>query len=199
MAEAKSRSRLLILNHIAQFSLARRYGDQVYGGLSDMAFHGDGVPSPGDLVSLSSAPPSKWYLSWLVSKQWPEGHACEEYTLESIEDGELCNWSNVGLTHYNRSQVDQHPEWRWTDAQHEFNDRWRRSCFKDRDAYIYLPVQAEFDNDGSVTLTVRVRHGWSDARPARSFPNWKKVTKAAMLAFYDEAVKEAEAQKVAPE
>lgn len=196
MPETKTRARLLILNHIVQFSLARRYGDHVTGGLRDMAFvSGSSETSiPGDLVALQSAPSSKWYLGWLISKQWPEGHACEQYTIESIEDGELCNWSNVGLIFYDRSQIQNHPEWRWTDQQHEFNSRWFRVCKDERDAYIYLPVQAEFDQEGSgVLLRTRTRFAMDDTVPERYFDNWRKVTKAMMLEFYDAAVAEARA------
>jgi hypothetical protein len=196
MAEAKNRSRILILSHIAQFSLARRFGKIVYGGLSDMAFEAaDGNVQPGDLIAIQSAPPSKWYLGWLVSKQWPEGHSCEQYSIESIEDGEICNWSNVGLAYYNREQISSHPEWRWTDAQHKFNDRWRKACDKERDAYIYLPMQPIFDNGGGVTLKTRTRHGMNDIRPERHFENWRKTTVKMMLEFYDEAVQIAKRER----
>lgn len=191
----KSRAKILLLSHIAQFSLATCYGGHVYGGLSDMAFHnGERDAIPGDLVAPKSAPSTKWYLSWLISKQWPEGHACEQYTLESIEDGELCDWSNIGLIYYDRSQVKSHPEWRWTDEQHEFNDRWKKVCYKDRDAYIYLPTQAVFDGD-AVTLGNRTRYGFDDSRPSKRFERWKSVTKKQMLEFYDAAVLEAKANK----
>lgn len=193
----KLRARLLILSHIAQFSLQRRIGGQIYGGLKDMAFQDSGMGAqdavPGDLVALQSAAPSKWYLGWLISRERPEGWHDEQYTIESIEDGELCNWSNVSLIYYDRSQVSGHPEWRWTDRQHQFNDRWKRVCYKDRDAYIYLPIQPAFHQDGSVTLGTRTRFGLDDTRPTRLFPDWRKVTKATMLAFYDEAVAQAKA------
>jgi len=195
MAEAKNRSRILILSHLAQFSLQRRIGDQPYSGLRDMAFH-DGNTQPGDLVSLQSAPASKWYLGWLVSRQWPEGYACEQYTVESIEDGELCNWHNVSLIYYNREQVRQHPEWRWTDAQHEFFDRWKNVCYKEKDAYMYLPVQPLFDGDW-VELSVRVRFGFSDTIIRKNWPNWRKVTKKMMGEFYDQASKDLANEKAA--
>lgn len=199
MTEPKLRSRILILSHIAQFSLSRRYGDQAYGGLSDMAFvAGDRAVIPGDLVVPQSAPPSKWYLGWLISKQWPEGHACETYTIESIEDGELGDWSNIGIIHYDRSQVANHPEWRWTDAQHEFNDRWKRVCKDERDAYMYLPAQPTFYPDNGVSLGVRVRFGLSDLSPSRIFGDWREISQAMMLEFYDEAVEIVRAEKVKP-
>lgn len=188
MAEPKNRSRILILSHLAQFSLLRRFGDRVYGGLAEMAFSAEGESIPGDLVALQSAPPSKWYLGWLVSKQWLQGHADQTFTIESIEDGELCDWSNVGVIHYNRSTVAEHPSWRWSDEQHEFNDRWHKICRTERDAYIYLPTQADFrPDDSGVTLGVRVRFGLREERSLRSFSDWTTLTDSEMLAFYDEA------------
>lgn len=193
----KLRARQLILSHIAQFSLMRSYGRQIYGGSSDFAFHGLCMDSsdvlPGDLVAIQSARPSKWYLGWLVSKQRPEGWSDDQFTIESIEDGELCNWSNIGLIYYDRSQISGHPEWRWSDKQHAFNDRWNRVCYGERDAYIYLPIQATFLDDDGVELSTRTRYGLDDTRPTRRFENWRKVTKAMMLAFYDDAVAEARA------
>lgn len=194
MSEKKERARILILNHIAQFSLARVMSDgSPFGGLRDMAFSFTDAAQPGSLVALQAAPATKWYLSWLIERSWPEGWACEQYLLESIEDGERANWSNVSLLEYDRGQVNRHPEWRWTDAQHAFNDRWRRVCSKERDAYIVLPVQAIFGGDGSVTLGTRTRHSFDECRPTRIFPNWRRVTKKMMLEFYDSAVAEREA------
>lgn len=187
----KNRAKILILSHITQFSLATNYGGKVYGGLADMAFHnGNREVIPGDLVALKAAPSTKWYISWLVSKQWPEGYACEQYTLESIEDGELCDWHYVELVYYNRTQVESHPEWRWTDEQHAFNDRWKKVCFNERDAYIYLPTQAVFDGD-AVTLGTRTRYSLDDFRATKRFTQWRKITKKQMLEFYDAAVLEA--------
>lgn len=202
MAETKTHSRLLILSHIAQFSLARRYGDHVTGGLRNMAFVSGGADErdarPGDLVAIQSAGPSKWYLGWLVSRQWPEGHACEQYTIESIEDGELCNWSNVGLIYYDRSQVEGHPEWRWTDRQHEFRARWDHVCYKECDAYIYPPMFPKFGPDNEVELGVRVRFGLSPSTVTKRFADWRRVTKKQMREFYEAASAELAAEKRQP-
>jgi hypothetical protein len=191
----KYRSRLLILNNITQFSLSREYGDgRAHGGTISFCASWDNKAIPGDLVALQSAPCTKWYLSWLVSKQWPEGYACEQYTLESIEDGELCEWYNVGLMFYDRKTVAAHPEWRWCDDKHAFNDRWLNACRKQRDAYIYLPMMSEFEQD-ALTLRVRIRYSTDIYHPARTFLNWKKVTVKQMLEFYDDAVAELKSRK----
>lgn len=182
----KTRARTLILSHIAKFSLQRYFGTHPYRGSSDMSFQDDQNPPDGSLIALSSAPPSKWYLAWLHEvKRHPHGDA--SYLLESIDDGELVWWNNVGVQVYDQSQIAAHPEWRWTDAQHAFNDKWMRACFKGRDAYMHLPMQPEFSAGGSgVVLRMRTRHNFDEARYEKHFPNWKKLTKKAMLEFYDE-------------
>ena len=194
----KKRARLLILNHIVQFSLQRKIGEHTYGGLHDMCFRGDLFGSdkaiPGDLVAVQSALVSKWYLGWLIETHRKE-NGYEHFSIESIEDEEICNWTNVSLIYYDRSQVKAHPKWRWTDAQHTFNDKWKTVCYKDRDAYIYLPIQAAFEGD-SVVLGVRVRFGIDEARSTRAFDNWNKVTKAMMLEFYDASVEQLKQKKV---
>jgi hypothetical protein len=188
----KTRSRLLILSHIAQFSLGGEIGGQPYCGLKDMRFREAQHPPIGSLVAPHSSPPSKWYLSWVHEVKVNE-HGYFIYTLESIEDGELCDWSNVSLWAYDRSQTYQHPEWRWTDKQHEFYDRWRKVCYGERDAYIVLPVQPVFYDDGAVTLTTRTRFSMDSIRPERRFESWRKVTKKMMIEFYDDAVRERDA------
>jgi hypothetical protein len=192
MTEPKNRSRILILSYIAQFSLGCDIGGRPYSGLSEHRFREDRMPLPGTLVAITSAKPSKWYLSWVIEAARPPGWDCERYTLESIEDGEVSDWHNVGIWAYDRRTTDEHPEWRWTDAQHEFNDRWTRLCRVERDTYIHKPVMPVFGEDGSVVLGTRMR--WSEARPTRTLPDWRSVSDADMLEFYDWAVATAEAE-----
>lgn len=183
----KSRARLEIMHYIFEFSLAREFlGGQIYAGSSDCRFAFADLCRPGDLVALQSAPTSKWYLSWVHSLDVQQyGNI---YTLESVEDGELCNWSNVSVLVFNRTTTAAFPSWRWTNKQFEFRDRWRAVCFKDRDAYITLPTDPVFGDDYAVTLGTRTRHSFDDHRPSKTFPDWRKVTKRTMGQFYDEAV-----------
>ena len=190
------RARLMILHYIMELSLSRTFGDgKTYGGLVSCAFTVDGSRRdvrPGDLIALQSAPVSKFYLGWLldtreISPGWPE------YLLESIEDGSQCWWSNVGVMYMNRETVAEHPEWRWDDRQHSFNDRWMRACFRQRDAYIYLPMMAEFDGL-MVKLGVRVRHNFTAERKYKTFDDWRKVKVNDMLKFYDQAEAELKAE-----
>lgn len=184
---AKNRARLLILSELMSFPT-----------ISNKDWQGSigGKPQTGDLVSLTCAPPSKWYLSWLreidPNNGWPK------YLLESIEDGQLCWWMNVGLNVYDRERVGKNPRWKWTDGQFKFNDRWLKVCRRN-DAYIVVPCQPKFNDDGSVLLDVRIRHGWDSYRNPRTFPAWRKVTTKEMDSYYKDCFEGYEAAKNAKE
>lgn len=133
----------------------------------------------GDLVSLSAAPASKWYLSWVKEIDKTQ----DRYLLESIEDGSLCWWSNVGLNVYNRDRVKERLSWMWNDKQYELNDRWLKVCSRNA-SYIVLPVTALFNKDGSVVLDVRIRFVESSYKNPTKFENYKKLTMKKMEQFY---------------
>lgn len=140
-------------------------------------------PEVGDLVSLSSAPASKWYLGWVVEIRGLDDYP--EYLLESIEDGSLCWWGNVGLNIYDRKRVSERVTWRWDDKQFAFNGRWLK-VGRRNDAYIVLPCWAKFSDDGSVELNVRIRFGMNEFSYPRTFPNWKKTLMKDMDSYYKE-------------
>ena len=189
----KIRARLAIYNYITSFCLSRRYGEHGpnEGGFEDNYFFSgcgdDDLPMPGDLVALSSAPTSEWHLSWYVGMEPGRNYYSNKHLLESVETGEICNWCNVGFMVLCRDVVKRHPEWRWTDAQWAFRDRWFRVCKQRRDAYMTLPVQPVFDKFGSVTLGTRKRYGLGSTY-TKKFPNWRKVRIKDMLEFYDQTV-----------
>lgn len=179
----RARSRLLILSHVAQFGLVRATGDGHTWGSSTTNFREGG--QVGDLVAIQCASPSKWYLSWVYSIQRPEGWGCDQYTLESIEDGELCNWTNIGLIHLNREEFLSHPEWKWSDEQHEFKDKWFKAAYKRCDAYLHLPLHPVFDGGScSVDLGLRARFGLCDPSRSIKVDNFKKATLKSLVAIY---------------
>jgi hypothetical protein len=187
----KKRARLAILNYIVASCKSMKYGDMPTCGGFDKnyftpyhGFSGDIVPQTGDLVTPTVAPHSEWYLSWYVEYISKGDHFEDIHVLESIETGRLCNWSNIGLDILCREVVKNHPEWRWTDKQYEFKDRWFRACYKKRDAYMTLPVPPTFHDGGGVTLGTRKRFGLGSSY-YKKFPNWKKVLIRDMLEFYD--------------
>ena len=187
-AEPRTRGRLLLMGHLMQFSLQRRMSDgEAYAGRSQDAFSGHARDAiPGDLVAVHTARPDKWYLGWLVEKEVAAPPREPRYLIESVEDGELCWWDNVALVHYDRETVRSHPQWRWTDAQHDFAERWYEVCRQDKDAYMYLPIAPTFDGN-AVELGVRVRLGFSPTVIRETFPNWRRTSRKAMGDFYDRA------------
>lgn len=169
---SKDRARLSILSSLLAFPTINQKDWQ--GGLFSEA-------RVGDLVSLCSAPVSKWYLSWVKEVGGTKGYP--KYLLESIDDGELCWWENVGLNVYSRERVAERPTWRWDDKQFAFNSRWCKAC-KRNGAYMILPCLPVFNEDGSVMLDVRIRHGFNKFSDPQTFPNWKKLTIKEMEVFY---------------
>lgn len=66
---------------------------------------------------------SEYYLGWLR-----EVTGDGSFLIESIDNGNLCNWSNVSLAYMPiRSIKDQ---WRWDDRQFNIKDKWFRACYK---------------------------------------------------------------------
>lgn len=139
----------------------------------------------GDLVALQSAPPSKWYLSWLRDIRTAKSDL--EYLLESIDDGSLGWWSNIGLTVYNRKIVNEFPKWKWEDRQFDLNKRWFKVC-KRNNAFEVKPRFPVFNPDGSVMLNVYERWYASNYANPKVFPNWKKLTIKEMDSYYKESV-----------
>ena len=181
---SKNRARLLILSELMSFPTINN---------KDWGYNcGCDTPQVGDLVSLTSAPPSKWYLSWL--REYDPNNGWPKYLLESVDDGELCWWENVGLNVYSRERVANRTSWQWDDEQFAFNDRWNKVCRKNG-AYIVLPCQPVFNTDGSVILNVRIRFQFSDYQNPRTFKNWKKATMKELDAYYKECEIEYKATK----
>lgn len=192
----KIKSRQEILHYILSFCMSRitaytRDEDEhpkTHGSFT--GFVSDSAQNPvkiGDLVLLSAAPVSKWKLGWLSETR--ENHpGYVEYLIESLEDGELCWWGNVGISFLHRHSVQE--QWRWSDRQWSFKKRWWDVCYKEKDAYITLPLFPVFGDGYEVTLGTRTRFGLDDMRPSRTFPDWRKVTRAMMAQCYDDCVSE---------
>ena len=196
MGVKKNKARLQILNSICNFSLKMTFDDMTIpgGGMIDYAFVSDiggRDIRPGDLVAIGSARFSKWYLSWVNRVEITEDRFSDVFTLESIEDGEECDWHNVSLSRMNRKTVREHPEWRWTDEQHVFNSAWRRL-----DGGYYRPIQVEFGEKEEVTLTIRA--SWSTPEEPRAsyiLKNWKQAKDDRLKKIFNKLEKEMKSMK----
>jgi hypothetical protein len=192
--DTKLRARQEILHYVLSFCVCYTFAsepERVYPsstGFRSCLLNREAV-QVGDLIILSSAPASKYTIGWLKeidasNPGWPR------YLIESLEDQSECWWSNVGVDHFPRDKLD--PAWRWTDRQWAFKDRWWAVCYKEKGAYMSLPLWPEFGPSFDVTLGTRTRFGFDDMKPTRTFPDWRKVTKAMMRQCYDECVAEHE-------
>ncbi len=180
----KTRSRIAILSYVLQFTTSSdwepesEYGKKTAGivGFVRCGFAGAGSPKEGDLVLLSAVRTTKWVIGWLRGIR--TGHGDYEYLVESLEDGTLCWWNNVGISYLNRRDV--RDAWQWTDRQWKFNDRWSKVVYRDT---IGRARDASFHDDGSVTVTMRRSFAREeDPTPTHIFPDWKKVKVRDMVA-----------------
>lgn len=180
----KLRARACILHYITQFCLTNIYSDgRRHGGLHGFSDGLRGEAQVRDLVAMSSAPISEWYLAWVIEVEQLSGG--KRFLLESIDTGRQGWWSNIGTPYLERDLVAENPEWRWTDKQFGFWDRWRNVC-KQRDAYMTLPTRPVFGVGCAVTIGTRTRFGFDEYCPNKTFPDWRKVTKPMLGDFYDE-------------
>lgn len=180
----RHRARQLIMHDILSFYITRDWEpDKEYGGTSP-ALKGF-VPSeagghhaqPGDLVILESAGPSKWSIGWLRAIE--EGNRYNRrYLIESLEDGELCWWSNVGISFMPRRDLRE--RYHWTDRQFALQKRWHRIVTKHSGM---RPLDCTFKGN-EVTLRMRVRWPSDEERQglSRTFSDYRKVTLAMMKA-----------------
>lgn len=192
MPDTRNRARIEIMNALVNFCLPKCFGPNSFSiHNKEWAFYGSHFdeqnPPINSLCMLNSAPFTKFYLGWLKEIKAGGNRYDTQYLIESIEDGQLCWWRNISIWHLPLETSNQFSNWKWTDAQFAFNDRWNKAL-KRKDAYITLGRPPIFDDKGGVTLGTRTRFGWDDYRPEKYFPNWKKITQKQMLEFYDECV-----------
>lgn len=179
----KTQAKIQILAHIFQFKINKVTDEGLQypnkeGFMGGIFSGGENVPI-GTLVTLFCAPNTKYYLSWLKEIKMEGGEA--KFLLESIEDGEVCWWSNVSLYYLPLEYVERFPDWKWTDKQFEFAKKWYRV----KSSYMVVPMQPVFLENGNVILKVRYKFNLKEDQPEKEFSNWKTLTKREMQIFID--------------
>lgn len=191
-----------IIDYLIQFGVSRIHeGEETDNprttgasvGFVPTGCFGRGDAKIGDLIRLESAPQSVWRLSWLREIRAERGGDLG-YLCESIQDGTLCWWSNVGVSYFHRPTLARMPEWRWSDEQYAFNEKWMKAC-KRHDPWMYRPLMADFAEDGTATVGTRMRHDIDGLRPTTVVPNWKKITQKALSEIYLQLVSQHKAKK----
>jgi hypothetical protein len=185
----KNRARVAILNYVVQFTVAKYIGNYPVVSV-DSSFTGGMLSEAqtpiGSLVILQAAPFSNWYLSWLREIIPGKGRSDEQYVLESIEDGQLCTWTNVSIWHLPLEISNLHPEWQWEDRQFKFWDQWLKLCRKHLAAA--KPMTPKFDGD-KVTLSFR-EYFENDVFFERTFDDYKMLKNNELLALIEDATHE---------
>ena len=188
----KSRARDEIFDFVLQNCLAHRLGGERPAGygpaFNPIGFLGK-MAQPGDLIVLSATRKKEWSLCWLhrIASDEPENR----YLCESVETGEMSWWSNVGIEYLDRDVVERHPQWRWTDQQYAFNDRWQGVCGDPAEWGGLKPLAPAFAADHSVTLALKAADGWREEKQERRFDDYRKVSRTDMRTFFMQCLPEA--------
>jgi len=142
----------------------------------------------GDFISLQSAPPSEWQLSWI------EEIGEDRYLLKSAMTGKLCWWSNVGLSVLKKDEILN--DFKWTDRQFKFCDKFRLAVKRNYD-YSLVSGGVEFKGF-KVKCYLRKRFDLSDTPFSESieFDDFRKVKASQLNDFYLNTVKAQEQTKV---
>jgi hypothetical protein len=138
----------------------------------------------GDLLLISGHRNPKWRMAWL--KEVRVGEAGPEYLVQSTQgEGEVTWMHNVSMSFFHRPTLEHHPEWRWTNEQHQLADQWMDVVTANRDTRLIAPMMPVFFGD-SVRLKARGRFGISDFRPQKTIDDFHCMTQENLLAVYDE-------------
>lgn len=152
----KNRGRLEILNYIITFCTKDSWNKSLSTLDLEHTFTSNRMPPVGALVKLTSAPPTKWYLGWYVAYIPATKDHWEQHLIESIDDGTLCRWHNVGLSQLPIETVNKYPSWRWTDQQFTFNDKVIKAHRHSENNYVFR-IWPNF-GENKVEIPLRKRH-----------------------------------------
>lgn len=187
--ETYNRSRMMINEFIVNLcakhycsdgSLMPDFSEDRYGFVGAYPVSEEKLPV-GALCRLIAAPSTKYYLSWYLGKK--DG----EFYLQSIEDHEVCRWSNIGLQYIPIELTKDCPQFKYSDRQFKFHDLWDKIVRNQN--YWMVPMWSKFDDEtGEVILAIRWK--FKDTRIERKFPSWEDVTVDQMKAFAEELEKD---------
>tara|TARA_R110000851_G_scaffold317339_1_gene480782 strand:+ start:14582 stop:15109 length:528 start_codon:yes stop_codon:yes gene_type:complete len=130
----------------------------------------------GDFISMQSAPPSDWQLSWISEINGGK------YLLRSAMTGEMCWWDNIGVTVLKPDKVATGFD--WTDRQFKFRDKWHLAIKRNYD-YLLVASHTTF-SDFSVTCRLRKRHDTSENPFLEeiTFKDFRKVSASQLNEYY---------------
>jgi hypothetical protein len=172
--ETKHSARQSIMFFVLQFCTTRPYNRGRNHFISD--FNSARI---GDLVILESVRGwTKWCIGWL-REVIPHESGFHRFCIESLEDGELCNWENVELAYLNREVLAERPEWRWTDRQFNFARNFKTIC---REHYFSPCAMPPVFTGFGVELSMRCKFDNSISNPEH-FPDFREITEKMIVEF----------------
>jgi hypothetical protein len=187
-----------LVDYLMHFCVSRIYGDdnaaqeqpRTFGGHAgfvSLELSGEPALHEGDLVLLSGHRQPKWRMGWLKAvRNLPMG--CE-YMVQSVtDDAEVASFTNVSVSYFHRPTLKLHPEWRWTNEQHEFAEHWTQLIMAERQTQLVVPMQPVFlgDSADSVTLKARARFGLDDYKPSITLADFRSLGSHELLGAYDQ-------------
>lgn len=147
----------------------------------------------GDLLLLSGHRLPGWRMAWL--KQVRTTCRGPEYLVQSTRgEGEVICMDNIEVSYFHRPTLEQHPEWRWTNEQHQCADHWMDSVTQNRDTRLVAPMMPVFFGD-SVQLKARGRFGITDFKPTMTIEDFRQLTSEKMLGCFDELCQQIDTRK----
>lgn len=134
----------------------------------------------GDLVIMDALKDSEWHFSWIMNIEESNDNRGTVYTLRSIETGRENDFHWVALSYLDRAAVALFPEFRWTDRQIAFNERWRDVCSQKFDPRRIEASDVDFLEDGRVVLGIRSVRRENSFSQSITLKDWRKVTRREM-------------------
>lgn len=114
--------------------------------------HGDRPIKEGELVVICSAPNSIWGFSW-VHEVGNAAHG--EYCLRAVGTSELCNWTNISVTPFQRERYEGRDDLAWWPHQYDFWIKLRKAYARAGiDRYDFSLIYPKF-NDDEATIGFR--------------------------------------------
>lgn len=183
-----------LIDYLMHFCVSRIYGSEnatqqqprTFGGHTgfvSLELDGDPTLKEGDLVLLSGHKQPKWRMGWFIKSK---GH---EYLVQSVMgEGEQTWMTNISVAYFHRPTLQTHPEWRWTNEQHQFADAWMTLVSGNRDTQMLVPMMPVFLGD-SVTLKARARFGIEEHKqfkPSITISDFRQLGEHELLHCYDE-------------
>ncbi len=132
-------------------------------------------PSPGDIVMLSSAPPSEWDLSIYRSDEGNGYHL-----VESMRTGVIGRWGNVGFYILDREKIGFPQSVDWTDEQFAFSDKFHK-VYRRAGFHMAVPFIDRFEGD-TAHIIFRTRYSLDDKLTPADISGWQKITQRSLMA-----------------